>query len=250
MKNTKLIFLAFIFLTLNNCKTEGDKFPLNKRYWDTNDYANVIRTLKYDYQSDEKLPTFGDPKTRVIVEKLTDQQNYNIVLDDNELGLKYKNEIAETFFNRWKDMNSIYRATDRKDNYLYEREMIEVFQFGLALQLKYFKLGNDQMLANSDDPNSDGVKFYINSNINSLINNFILYLDEIKNENAFSIEGKKLYAKGINKYFTQLIEQNPEAKYNDLEKKIDLLLKKSESQNIKSALNKLDRLIDSKKQNE
>ncbi len=250
MKNTKLIFLAFIFLTLNNCKTEGDQFNLTKRYRDTNDYANVIRTLKYDYQSDEKLPTFGDPKTRVIVEKLTDQQNYNIVLDDNELGLKYKNEIAETFFNRWKDMNSIYRATDRKDNYLYEREMIEVFQFGLALQLKYFKLGNDQMLANSDDPNSDGVKFYINSNINSLINNFILYLDEIKNENAFSIEGKKLYAKGINKYFTQLIEQNPEAKYNDLEKKIDLLLKKSESQNIKSALNKLDRLIDSKKQNE
>jgi len=250
MIKIRLTLLAVICLFITSCETEKHKFPTEKRYWDTNDYADVVRELLYGYEQDEKLPTFDDPKTRVIVEKLTDQQNFKVVLDDNELGLKHKNEIAKDFFNRWRDMQDIYQATDRKDNYLYDKEMIEVWQFGLSLQLKYFKLGNDNILISADDPDSYQTKNNVNSNIKTLIKNFLIYLDEINNEKAFSEQGKELFAKGIDNYFTELIEFYPNANYGSMEKKIELMLNKTQTEKIKNSLTKIKELIESKKQQE
>lgn len=247
MTKIKIILLAIIFLNLTNCTTEKHNFPTEKRYWDTQDYADVIRELKYGYESDEKLPTFDDPETRIVVEKLTDSQNYDIVLDDNELGLKYRNEVAQTFFLRWKDMQGIYQATDRKDKYLYDKEMLAVWQFGLGLQLSYFKLGNDQILENADDPSSSRVKNNINSNINTLIKNYIIYLDIINEEDALSDEGKSKFSAGIDKYFTQLVDLYPGANYTGMERKIELMEKKTKSDKIKNSLTKLKNLIESKK---
>lgn len=247
MKKIKTILLAVVFLNLTNCSTENHEFPLDKRYWDTNDYANAIRELKYGYEPDEKLPTFNDPESRIIIEKFSDQQNFNIVLDDNELGIKHRSEVAETFFNRWKDMNSIYIVTNRQDKFIYDIEMLKVFHFGLGLQLKYFKLGNDVIKENADDPNSIEVKNNFNSNVNTLIGNYIIYLDEINNEKSYSDKGKELFAIGIDKYFTELIELYPKANYDAMERKIDLMLKKSNSEKIKTSLTKIKQLIESKK---
>ncbi len=219
MTKLRTLALVVVFLNLVNCSSDKHKFPIDKRYWDTQDYADVIRTLSYGYDSDEKLPTLNDPETRVIVEKLTDTQNYIVVLNDQELGLKYKNEVATKFFTRWKDMQNIYLAIDRKDQYIYDQEMIAVWQFGLDLQLHYFKLGNDQILEGADDPNSTRVKNAINSNINTLINNYIIYLDLINEENALSVEGKNKFSQGIDKHFTALVELYPKANYSALEKK-------------------------------
>lgn len=248
MTKIKLIIFALISIILTNCNTEKHKFPIDKRYWDLNDYDKVIRKLKYGYEKDEALPTFGNPETRIIVEKLTDEQNFSIVLDDNELGLKYRNEVAEKFFSKWKDMNNIYDALDRKDQYLYDVEMLAVWQFGLGIQLKYFKLGNDQIKENADDPNSSRVRNNINSNINILIKNFQIYLDEINNENAFTESGKIKIADGIDKYFSELVNLYPDANYSMMKNKAELMMKKSESEKIKSSLNKLIELINSKKE--
>lgn len=250
MIKNRIILLVVIILTLTNCSTEKHKFPTEKRYWDTQDYAEVVRELKYGYETDEKLPTFDDPQKRIVVEKLTDPQNYAIVLDDKELGLKHKNNVAETFFLRWKDMNDIYQATDRKDQYLYDKEMIAVWQFGLGLQLKYFKLGNDQILESADDPISARVKNNINSNVSTLIKNYLIYLDEINNENALTDDGKAKFAIGIDKYFTDLIELYPDANYSGMERKIELMEKKTESDKIKNSLSKIKELIESKKPKE
>jgi hypothetical protein len=245
---TKIRFIVFtlLWVTLTNCKTEKHQFPIEKRYWDINDYGNVVRELNYGYKSDEKLPTFDDPETRIIVEKLTDEKNFNIVLDDNELGLKYRNEVAEKFFKEWRNMNNIYNALDRKDQYLYDKEMIAVWHFGLGLQLKYFKLGNDLIKENSDDPNSSRVKDNINSNVSTLVKNYLIYIDEINNENSFTEKGKEKFAEGIDKYFPELIEIYPDANYSVMKNKAELMLKKSESEKIKISLNKLMELIDSK----
>lgn len=250
MKLIKYAFLAIICLTLMNCKTEEHEFPLDKRYWDTADYDKAVLELRFGYKDDEKKPTFDNPETRMIVEKLTDHQNYKVVLEDKGLGIKYRNDVATAFFNERKDMNQIYTATDRKDKYLYDKEMLAVWQFGLDLQLGYFKLGNDQISESADDPNSSRVKNQVNSNVSTLIKNYLIYLDEINNEDAFTEEGKTKLAEGIDKYFTELIELYPNAKYSRMENKADLMLKKSQSGKIKSSLTKLIELINSKKAQE
>ncbi len=250
MTKIRLTLLVIICITLTNCKTEKHEFPLDKRYWDLNDYDKVVLDLNFGYEADEKLPNFNDPQTRIIVEKLTDQQNFNIVLDDNELGLKHRNEVAEKFFSEWKDMNDIYDALDRKDQYLYDMEMLAVWHFGLGLQQKYFKLGNSQIKESADDPNSSRVKNNVSSNVRTLIANYLIYLDEVNNEKAFSEEGKTKLAEGINKYFSELIELYPTANYSKMKNKAKLLIKKSKSDEVKSSLIKLIELIDSKKETE
>jgi len=250
MTKIKLIIFVLISIVLTNCKSEKREFPIDKRYWDLSDYDKVVLELNYGYKADEKLPAFNNPETRIIVEKLTDQQNFNVVLDDNELGLKHRNNVAEKFFSEWKDMNNIYNALDRKDQYLYDKEMLAVWHFGLGLQLKYFKLGNDQIRENADDPNSQVVKNNINSNVRTLIKNYLIYLDEINNERAFTEEGKIELAGGIDQYFSALIELYPEANYSGMKNKAELMMKKSKSEKIRSSLNKLIELIDSKKETE
>lgn len=246
----RIVLFVLISMIFINCNTEKHKFPLEKRYWSLDDYEKIVWELNYRYEIDEKLPTFDSPKTRVVVEKLTNQENFNIVLEDDKLGLKHRNNVAEKFFNEWQNMSKIYDKLDRKDQYLYDREMLAVWHFGLELQLKYFKLGNDQIKENADDPNSSIIKNNINSNIKTLINNYLIYLNEIKNEKAFTEKGKDILANGIDKYFTILIESYPDANYSEMKSKSELMLKKTESDKIKQALEKIIELIDSKNKKE
>lgn len=247
MKNNTIILFAFLFLCLTSCKEES-KFPLDKKYWDVEDYDNVIREIKYA-NPDEKLPTFDDPETKLIVEKFTDEENFKVVLDDNQLGLKHRSEIGQQFFNKWRDMVSIYNATDRTDKYIYEKEYIEVYNFGLELQIKYFKLGNEEIIERADDPNSLSVLNTVESNTQTLVNNLVLYLDEINNEKSYTNTGLDLIASGIDKNFTELVNTYPNYDYINLLAKIDLMLNKTKSDNIKQSLTKLKELIESKKSN-
>lgn len=241
------VFLFFICLLLINCQEkEEHSFPIEKRFWDVEDYRAANLELVYGYDSDEKLPSFDDPTTKIIVEKLVNHENYKVVLDDKELGIKYKNQVAGKFFKEWKEMTKIYQAMDLKDNYLYDKEQLAVFQFGLGLQLRYFKLGNDQILQSADDPNAEN--FNINSNIRTLIENFNIYLDKINEEKAYSLEGKKMISKGIDKYFIDLVELYPNANYKMMLKKIDLMHAKSNSLEIKNSLIALKSKIESKKE--
>ena len=246
MKTKTLLFILFIMLFTTSCKKEN-KFPTEKKYWDTDDYDNVVRELRFGVKPDEKLPTFDDTETKIIVEKLTDQENFKVVLDDNELGLKHKNEIGEKFFKIWQDMSEIYSQIDRKDIYLYEKERIEVFNFGLALQIRYFKLGNDEIKQKSDDPKANNVSETVNSNVNTLIGNYMFYLNEINNEKSYSNIGLDLIAEGIDKYFTDLVNLYPNSDYDNLKEKIVLLSNKTKSENIKNSLLQLKKLIESKK---
>ncbi len=250
MNKPKIIAFIVIGLAMLGCKTEEHPFPLDKRFWDTQDYKAVTLELNYGYENDEKLPSLDDPETKLIVEKLVDHQNYKVVLDDKELGLKHRNGVAEEFFKHWRDMQDIYQARDLQDNYLYDKELLKVWQFGLGLQLRYFKLGNDNIIASSDDPDSPRVVNRVNSNIETLIDNFSYYLDEINNESAFSEEGKRVLATGIDLYFTDLVERNANANFSSLLKKVELMSKKSSSPEIKDSLADLKQLINSKMQSE
>lgn len=248
MRTNHILFITSIFFLFLSCNTEN-RFPTDKKYWDIEDYDYVVRELRFGFKPDEKLPTFDDPENKVIVEKLTDQNNFKVILDDEELGLKHKNEIGQKFFKVWQDMNDIYSQLDRKDIYLYEKERIEVFNFGMALQLRYFKLGNEEIKSKADDPNATNIQEVLNSNVNTLIGNYAFYLDEINNEKSYSNLGLDLIANGIDNYFTELVTLYPNADYEELKNKILLLSKKTKSENIRTALLKLQKLIESKKQN-
>lgn len=246
MKNKYIIIFTLLFVSLTSCKEEN-KFPIEKKYWDITDYDNVIREIKFGGNPDEKLPTFDNPETKVLLEKLTDEENFKVVLDDKELGLKHKNEIAQQFFEKWKDMNTIYRELDRTDKYIYEKELMEIQNFGLELQIKYFKLGNDEISDKSDDPNSESTKRIIDSNTDTLVNNMMVYLDEINNEKSFSDIGLNLISNGIDENFTELLRIYPNHNYEGLLQKVNLLLNKTKSENIKESLTKLKQLIEAKK---
>lgn len=224
------------FILILGCDKKNDKFPLDKRFWTVDDYTEVILELRYGYKDGEKLPTLDDSETQQIVQKFIDTENFKVVLNDKELGTKHKSEVAVAFFDKWKDMINIYSDLDKKDKYIYEIEYIETYKFGLELQLFYFRLGNEEILASSDDPNSDYIKNIIDSNINTMVNNFSFYLDDINKEDAFSENGKKIYSEVANKYFIKLIEENPKANYDSLKEKIILMESKSKSETIKTAL--------------
>ena len=145
-------------------------------------------------------------------------------------------------------MMNIYQEMDLKDNYVYDKEKLAVYEFGLGLQLLYFKLGNDEMLESADNP--DAVSLTINANIQTLIDNFINYLDTINEEKAYSDEGKKMISNGIDTYFINLVELYPNANYSKLIHKIDLMNTKSKSPEIKNSLVQLKKHIESKKPKE
>lgn len=245
MKNRSLVILSILSLFIFSCQEE-QKYPTDKKYWTIPDYENVIRKLKYGIKADEKLPTFDNPETSLVLEKLTDEENFKVVLDDKQLGLKHKSEVAKQFFDVWKGMSSIYTATDRTDKYVYEREFVEIENFGLELEIKYFKLGNDEILEKVDNPNATNVTETVNSNINTLVNNMMIYLDEINKEKSYSNVGLDLIASGIDKNFTELLNVYPNFNYDKLLEKVDLMLNKTKSENIKQSLTKLKALIESK----
>lgn len=245
MTKIKIVLFLLLGITLTNCTTEKHKFPMEKRYWDLNDYKSSILELRFGYDDDEALPTLDDPNTKMIVEKLTDQQNFKVVLDDKELGTKHRNDIGTQFFNRWRDMIKIYTATDRKDNYVYDEEYLATWHFGLGLQMRYFTLGNDVILENADDPKSSRIVNLTNSNIQILIDNYLAYLDLINKEDAFTEQGKKELANGIDIYFSTLITTYPDSNYSGLKSKATLMLKKSKTEVIKVSLQKLLNSIES-----
>ncbi|CAM3698541.1 hypothetical protein FLGE108171_10955 [Flavobacterium gelidilacus] len=245
MKINKLVLILFVAFI--GCNNEDHNFPMDKRFWSINDYRNAVTELRSGYKEDEELPNFNNLETRAIVEKFTDTENFNVVLQDNELGIKHKNEVAGDFFMVWKDMINIYNILDKKDKYTYELEYLETYKFGLELQLSYFKLGNEEILKSADDPDSESTKRVLDSNISTLISNYTNYLDLVNSENAFSENGKKVYAESISEYFSKLINNHPDFDYSDLKSKNTLLMSKSNSEIIKNSLKEINILIDSKK---
>ena len=247
MKFTFSTFLAFSII-FSSCGGKYSSFPLDKRFWTPEDYSKVVNHIRYKTDKDERLPTFDNPESRIVLEKLTDKQNYLVVLGDDELGLTYRNEVAEKFFREWKYMNKIYWQMDRQDKYVYPVELVECFKFGLGLQLHYFKLGNDNIIENAIDPNSYDTRRVVNGNVSTLIGNYEIFLNIVSKEDAFSDDALIAYSDGVEEYFTKLIDLYPAANYNGIRKQLELLKNKMKSEYVTNSYSSIIQLIDVKKQ--
>ena len=246
MKQVKfLITLTIITLSIS-CSDKGNKFPVDKPYWTPSDYNSVINTIKYLGEPEEEPPTFSNPETRLVIEKLTDGNNYLVVVNDDQLGLKHKNEVVSDFFEKYRNMNSIYYVRDRKDDFIYEKEMLAVYDFGLGLQLQYFKIGNEEITQSSDDPNSAHVQNVVNSNVLTLINNYNNFIDLLNDEKSFSDEGLQTFSEVFDKHFNTLVNTFPKANYYTLKNKLKLIEKKIVSNRVKESLQGILKLISEK----
>lgn len=244
MKKISFIILSIFFL-FTSCNEKNEKYPIEKRYWDVEDYKNVVGEIRYNSNPEESLPRFNDSETSVIIEKLTDEENFRVVLNDKELGLSHKSETAQKFFEVWRSLNETYATLDKKDMYVYEIEYLEIWKFGLELQQEYFKLGNKNIDENSDG--SESVKEVLDENTQTLINNSMIFLDNIINEKQFTTEGKKLIGEIIANSFTKLIEENPTADFTNLKNKITLLNRKISDPAILESLNSLSTVLNKTK---
>ncbi|CAM1340327.1 hypothetical protein [Tenacibaculum amylolyticum] len=238
MKKNTVFIVLLLALSFTSCMTEKHNFPVEKEYWDVNDYDKAILDLRFTYEDNETKPTLDHPEQRIIVEKLTNPQNFKIILDDNKLDFNQRNKIASEFISHWKDMNQIYNVTE-SGKYVYGKEMLAVWQFGLELQLAAFDLQFDEILAKSDNPEDEKVKKRVNASMKKLIDNYGNYLNLITNEDAFYEKEKEEYAKGIDTYFKQLIQVYPDADYDRLLNKANAMLKKTRSATIKKSLKRL-----------
>ncbi|WP_299679547.1 hypothetical protein [uncultured Tenacibaculum sp.] len=249
MKRSNVFIVLLTAIYFISCSTEKHNFPVNKEYWDVNDYDKVIFDLRYAYEGNETKPTFDNPEQRIVLEKLTNPQNYRVLLDNNKLNFNQKNKIASDFLSQWKDMNQIYNITDSSDKFLYGKEMLEIWQFGLGLQLAAFDIEFDQVLANSKDVKDEELDDKIKSRIKKLMINYGKYLNLAAKENAFYEKEKETYANGINTYFKELIQVYPDADYERLLNKATSVLEKAKSSTIKKPLKNLIALINAQKNN-
>lgn len=232
--------ILFATSALFSCK-EGieDKFPMEKRYWRTEDYDQAIRKIKYTTADGERFPEFSNPETQAVIKKLVDHDNFLVVLTDENLGLSHRNKVAGDFFTEYKDLVNAYNKTDRQDKFLYGMELIEILKFGLDLQLYYFKLGNDNIQKEADDPEAASVMRVIKSNEETVFKNFTVYLDFVNNESSFTEEQVKSFSEGINTYFPKLYKFFPNGDRKIIRNKAELMLKKAQDESLKQSLSSL-----------
>lgn len=238
MKPYKLLFILCAFLIGCGGGIQSE-FPLEKRHWNVEDYDNAIRTILYVLPKEQNYPEFENPETAPIIKKLTDKQNFLVVLTDDQLGLTHRSKVASDFFAEYRQLSDGYYVTDRQDKFVYGMELIEIMKFGLELQLHYFKLGNDKIVNEADNPNSAKIKRVVSSNETTVFQNFNHYLDLVNKSNGFSEKELKAYSEGIDTYFTKLFKTFPNGNGNIIENKAKLMLKKAENKDVTESLEKL-----------
>ena len=244
--NTRNLLVLIFAVTLSGCGN-GSNYPVEKRFWTPEDYDAVIRHIRFVTPQGEEFPRFSNPETSIVIQKLVDQQNFEVILDDTELGLNHRNEVSQAFFDRYQDMERGYAVMDVQDKYVYAQELIEIHKFGLAVQLKYFKLGNDRILEESDSPDAARTKEIIASNEQALIKNYIIYLEHVSDEKRYGSHAPSL-AEGLTKYFFKLLETYPKANYDAMLNKANLVAKKIQTPELKSALSSLITKLETLKQ--
>lgn len=237
MKTFKLIGFLLVAVLVFSCKSKlPESYHMDKRYWDVSDYDEAIRYIKYSLPKEEGNPRLTDPLTAPVFMKLVDKQNVSVVLDDNLLGLKHRNEVAEEFFKSARDIIEIYRALDNQDKFIYPIELVRAIEFGLHTQLLYFKVGNNAIVKDAVNPDNSDVKRVITSNEQTVANNFNIYLEILTKEDAFNEFAIKEYAKLIDIYFSKLIKEFPSADYSTIKNTAKIMNAKVKSPVLKKAL--------------
>lgn len=238
MKNKSLFTLFLLSLLFVSC-SQKEKFALSKPYWTPEDYRSAIWEIEHNMEKEEKKPCIDDPKYSNVFKKIVNHDNYLVVLDDNELGITFKNEVASDFFSIINNLTKLYSERDRQDKFIYGKELVKVYHFSLGLQAYYFKLGNENIKKNASNPDNSEVISTINRNVRTLFENYALYLDLMNREDSFDEASISLLCEGIDTYFINLVNAYPDKNFNWLISKVASMSEKSKSQAVKTTMSNL-----------
>lgn len=245
MKFLKIIGLIAVMGLIVSCGSKlPDDYHIEKKYWDTSDYDAAIRYLKYSLKEEEGYPRLSDPLTSPVFNKLVDKQNVSVVLEDEQLGLKHRNDVAQGFFDAAGDLFKIYQVIDIRDKFVYPLELVRVIDFYLYTQILYFRVGNDKIIKDNVDPDDPDTKRVLKRNEQAIADNFNNYLEFLAKEDAFNDAALLEYANVINVHFHKLIDEFPMANYSTIKNSANLLIKKVKSSDLKKALEGLVKKID------
>ena len=244
-----LLKTVILLLLITSCKNEasGD-YPIDKSVWDITDYENVAQEILYGTPDGEKFPTMADNPE--VFSKLVDKNAVAQVLDDESLGLNYRQEYSEKLFSVWRNLIEAYSIKDRQDKFIYPLEVVKLRDWGYFIQIKYFKLGNDAIRKDAVDPQDSNVQRVIGENKQTIIDNFESGISFLTEEDALTSEALEEYSVVLKSNYTTLIETFTGANYGEMEETIDDILKKIKSDSIKKSLSEIKTLIESKKNTE
>jgi hypothetical protein len=244
---THRLFLALVLgILMASCESSPDYtalYRMEKPYWDADDYSNAIYKINATADGSKK-PCYSDPATAPVFMRLANIENVSVIVEDEALGIKHRSEFAEAMFHHGGDMVDEYSTMNREDKFEYPMELVEVMKFHLYTQMHYFDLGNKNILQEADDPNEARVKNMIAGNEQTLVNNFVLYLDFVNDEKAFTPDALQGYIGVINEYFPPLIAKYPNASYAVMREKATDMQNKAQSPDLKKALGDLIGKID------
>jgi hypothetical protein len=240
MRTYKTILFLLGAAMLFGC---GSKLPesyhMDKKYWDAKDYDEAVKYIKYTLPKEEGYPRLSDPKTAQVFMKLTDKENVSIVLEDKQLGLKHKSDVASEFFNIAKDILDIYKETDKQDKFIYPLELVKSIEFFLHTQLLYFKVGNEAIIKDAVDPNDADVQQVIKRNEQTVVDNFNVHIEFLTNEDAFNAAATDEYASVIDVYYDKLLKEFPNADYTLIKNTATAMDAKVKSAKLKKSLENL-----------
>jgi len=241
-----LIFLSSFIISCGGDKTSS-AFPMKKKYWTPEDYKTVndeLTNLKYN---NKELPNLDNPRTSPVFQKIVDTTNFSIVANDDQLGLQHRKEFLSDLFDQYRQLIEAYSGTERSDKYQYPLELIEIEKFGLAFQVYYIGIGNQEIIKTADDPNAANVVDMVNSNKNILIRNYSLYLEYVNYEDRLNEKTLISYSQGLQDFFPRLINNIvPDGDYSGMLVKVENMLKKSTNALITAQLKNIQSLIKSK----
>jgi hypothetical protein len=245
---TSLFLSVLCFSLLNGCSSDPlAPYHLEKRFWTPDDYTDVLSQIQYHTPEGEKLAGYLTPDRKAVFLKLVDVNNFKVVLDDTVLGIKHRSEFSKKMFDVYRDMYKIYSGLDNQDKYVYGSELADIIDFGLQLQISYFKLGNDKIVKEADNPKDPEILNLLRMNGQTIVGNFTLDLDEVNKESSFSAEALTKYANGIDANFKKLMEVFPSSDYSEMLEKAKLMLAKAKAPEVKASLTKLIDAIEAKK---
>lgn len=223
-----------------------ESYPMEKRYWNGKEYRQVVREVGNRRNDPEGLPRKNDPVLGPVFAKLVDKQNVSVILEDETLGLDFRNSQAEDFFHAAGNLTNLYEIRDKQDKYIHQMELVEVIDFYLYTQLKYFDLGNRAIIDGAVNPDAYKIQDLVTSNNRRLVQNCKIYLDLLAKDDAFNDAALSAYAKLIDERFGELVSKVPNADYTRMKGTCRSLSKKIESDPVKRALENLLNKIEEK----
>lgn len=242
----RFAFVIAAGLLFASCESGPDTnalYRMEKQYWDADDYNNAIYRIN-STQAGQKKPCYAVPETAPIFAKLANKENVAVIVGDEALGVKHRADFAEAMFNHSRNMIEEYNVLDREDKFEYPQEMVDMLTFHLYVQPFYFELGNEHIRQEADNPEDPDVKRVISSNEQTLVSNYIYYLDFAEQDKAFTPDALSSYIDGMNEYFPALITKYPNANYSAMKEKANAMLAKTGSPEVKTALTNLVAKID------